>query len=207
MSVKGHRVFAAVYDRLNAAAERTWLGQRRARLLARASGVVLEVGAGTGANLAYYDGVDRVVATEPDPAMRARLTARLSQANVPVEVSAAPVEHTGLPDASIDTVVSTLVLCSVTDPPVALAEMLRVLRPGGVLLALEHVRGPGRRARWQDLVTPLWRRVGAGCHPNRDTLSAIRHAGFAVEASDFFDPPRAPPIIRPFLEVVARRPL
>ena len=204
MNAKGHRVFAAVYDRLNAGAERTWLGKRRADLVARATGQVLEVGAGTGANLAHYRGVERVVAAEPDPAMRARLRFRLGRATVPVEVSDAPAEHLGLRDASIDTVVCTLVLCSVADPDATLAELRRVLRPGGQLLVLEHVRGDGRRARWQDRVTPLWRLVGAGCHPNRDTVAAIERAGFHLDHQERFDPPRVPAIIRPFVEVVAR---
>ena len=203
-SRKGHRLFAAVYDHLNAGAERTWLGQRRADLVARATGEVLEIGAGTGANLSHYHGVERVVVAEPDPAMRTRLTSRLGRATVHVEVSDAPAEHLKLPDASFDTVVSTLVLCSVADPDATLAELRRVLRPDGQLLVLEHVRGEGRRARWQDLVTPVWRRIGAGCHPNRDTAAAIERAGFHLEHQERFDPPRVPAIIRPFVEVVAR---
>lgn len=201
----GHRVFAAFYDRLTAAAERRWLGQRRDDLLVQASGTVLEIGAGTGANLARYRNVDRVVATEPDPAMRARMGPRLTTAQVPVEVSEATAEDLPFPDASFDTVVSTLVLCSVADPDVTLAELHRVLRPDGKLLAIEHIRGTGRRAAWQDLVTPLWRRLGAGCHPNRDTVAAIERAGFALEEVERFDPPRVPSIIRPFVKIVARR--
>ena len=204
MNGKGHRLFAAVYDHLNARAERDWLGQRRAGLVARATGQVLEIGAGTGANLAYYRGVERVIAAEPDPAMQARLRSRLDRAAVPVEVSDVPAEHLGLPDASFDTVVCTLVLCSVADPDATLAELHRVLRPGGQLLAIEHVRGEGRRARWQDLVTPAWRRVGAGCHPNRDTVAAVERAGFHLDHHERFDPPQVPAIIRPFVELVAR---
>ena len=206
MSAEGHRIFAALYDHLNASAERTWLGQRRGRLLDRASGKVLEIGAGTGANLAYYHGVERVVLAEPDPAMRARLGGHLERAGVPIQVSSAPAEDSGFPEASFDTVVCTMVLCSVADPCAALSEMRRVLRPGGLLLGLEHVRGEGSRARWQDFVTPLWRRVGAGCHPNRDTVAAIGRCGFDIEATELFDPPRVPALIRPFVEVVARRP-
>lgn len=204
MSKGGHRLFAALYDRLNAKAERAWLGRRRADLVARASGQVLEVGAGTGANLAHYRGVEQVVVAEPDPAMRSRLRARLGSAAVPVVVSEDPAEHLGYPDASFDTVVSTLVLCSVANPEAALAELRRVLRPGGKLLVLEHVRAEGHRVAWQDRVTPIWRRLGAGCHPNRDTAAAIEHAGFVLEHHERFDPPRVPPIIRPFVEVVAR---
>ena len=204
MSANGHRLFAAVYDRLNAQAEHTWLGSRRAGLIAQAGGEVLEVGAGTGANLGHYRSVERVVAAEPDPAMRGRLVRHLGGATVPVEVSDVPAERLGFPDASFDTVVATLVLCSVADPDAALAEMRRVLRPGGRLLVLEHVRGEGRRARWQDRVTPLWRRVGAGCHPNRDTAAAIVRAGFHVEHEERFEPPRVPAIICPFVEIVGR---
>ncbi len=203
-SVKGHRLFAAVYDRLNGQAERTWLGSRRAGLVAQAGGDVLEIGAGTGANLGHYRDATRVMAAEPDPAMRARLARHLSRAMVPVEVADAPAERLGFPDESFDTVVSTLVLCSVVDPDAALAEIRRVLRPGGRLLVLEHVRGEGRRARWQDRVTPLWRRVGAGCHPNRDTGAAIVRAGFHLDHAERFEPPRVPAIVRPFVEIVAR---
>lgn len=200
---KGHRLFAAFYDRLMAAAERKWIGQRREHLLAYASGSVLEIGAGTGANLARYRDVERVVVAEPDPAMRARLRLRLGIAEVPIEVSDAAAEDLPFADASFDCVVSTLVLCSVANPDVALAELRRVLRSDGKLLALEHIRSSGRRAHWQDFVTPLWRRLGAGCHPNRDTLATIERAGFNLDHVERFDPPRVPSVIRPFVEVVA----
>jgi len=204
VTAKGHRLFAALYDRLNARAEGAWLGGRRAGLLAQAHGQVLEIGAGTGANLAHYRGAERVVVAEPDPAMRARLRSRLGASTVPVEVSEAPSEDLPFPLASFDTVVSTLVLCSVADPDATLAELRRVLRPDGKLLALEHVRGSGRSAVWQNRLTPLWRLLGAGCHPNRDTAAAIKRAGFSLERHERFDPPGVPPIIRPFVEVVAR---
>ncbi len=204
VSTKGHRLFAAVYDRFNDRAERAWLGERRAGLLAQTHGQVLEIGAGTGANLTHYRGVGRVVVAEPDPAMRARLRSRLSAATVPVEVSEAVGEDLPFPDASFDFVVSTLVLCSVVDPDATLEELHRVLHPGGQLLALEHVRGTGRRALWQDRLTPLWRIGAGGCHPNRDTAAAIERAGFSLERYECFDPPGVPPIIRPFVEVVAR---
>ncbi|WP_343232985.1 class I SAM-dependent methyltransferase [Miltoncostaea marina] len=178
----GHRLFAALYDRLGARAERAWLGDRRRELLAAAEGVVVEVGAGTGANLPHYRGVARVLALEPDPAMRRRLRRRALAAPVPVEVGDAPAERLPLGDATADTVVCTLVLCSVADPDRALAEARRVLRPGGRLLFIEHVRGEGRRARRQDRLTPVWRRLGAGCHLNRDTVAAIGRAGFRIEA-------------------------
>jgi ubiquinone/menaquinone biosynthesis C-methylase UbiE len=203
-SGSGHRVFAAFYDRLMTGAERKWLGERRERLLAHASGAVLEIGAGTGANLARYRNVERVVVAEPDPAMRARLRLRLASAAVPIEVSDAAAENLPFANASFDCVVSTLVLCSVARPDAALGELRRVLRPGGKLLALEHIRSSRRRARWQDIVTPLWRRLGAGCYPNRDTVATIERAGFTLDHVERFDPPRVPSFLRPFVEVVAR---
>jgi ubiquinone/menaquinone biosynthesis C-methylase UbiE len=206
VSAKGHRLFAAVWDLLSAKAEHTWLGSRRASLVAQASGNVLEIGAGTGANLRHYPHVTRLVAAEPDPAMRSRLARHLGGATVAFEVSDAPAERLSFPDASFNTVVATLVLCSVADLDAALAEMRRVLQPGGRLLVLEHVRGEGRQARWQDRVTPIWCRVGAGCHPNRDIRSAIVRAGFHLEHAERFDPPGVPAITRPFVEIVARKP-
>jgi ubiquinone/menaquinone biosynthesis C-methylase UbiE len=121
--------------------------------------------------------------------MREKLRPKLAQARVPVEVSEAGAETLPFPDASFDTVVSTLVLCTVPDRDAALAEIRRVLRPGGRLLFIEHVRAEGRAARWQDRVDPVWRRIFAGCHPNRDTVAAIRAAGFEIERLEDFEPP------------------
>lgn len=145
----------------------------------RAHGTVVELGAGTGANLGYYGDVDRLVLVEPSPAMRARL------AGPAADVGADVVDGTAaaLPCAAgaVDAVVATLVLCSVPDLPAALAEVRRVLRPDGRLLLLEHVRADdARAATWQDRLDPLWCRMAQGCHPNRDTLAAIEAAGFIV---------------------------
>lgn len=186
---RGHRIFAALYDRLNGAMERGWMGERRARLLAGARDEVLEVGGGTGANLPHYRDVERVTISEPDPFMREKLRPKLSGARVPVEISDAGAAALPFPDGSFDVVVSTLVLCTVPDQRAALAEIRRVLRPGGRLLFIEHVRAGGRAARWQDRIEPVWRHLLAGCHPNRDTVSAIRAAGFEVEDLESFEPP------------------
>ena len=185
----GHPVFAALYDLMGASMERKWMGGRRRRLLAGARGAVLEIGGGTGANLAHYRNVDRVIVAEPDPFMRKRLDQKLADARVPVEVSAAGAETLPFPDGSFDTVVSTLVLCTVPDQEVALDEVRRVLRPGGRLLFIEHVRAAGSTARWQDRVEPLWGRLLGGCHPNRDTVAAIEEAGFEIETFESFHPP------------------
>src|SRR3712207_2584724 len=187
----GHPIFAALYDRMSGSMERRWMGGRRRRLLAGARGAVLEIGGGTGANLAHYRDVDRVTITEPDPFMRRRLEEKLTDARVPVEVSAAGAEALPFPDGSFDTVVSTLVLCTVPDQESALDEVRRVLRPGGRLLFIEHVRAAGSAARWQDRVEPLWRRLLGGCHPNRDTVAAIKEAGFEIDTLESFHPPIA----------------
>ena len=206
MRTRTHRVFAAVYDPMTRSLERAWLGERRARLLADLDGQVLDVGAGTGANLPYLRRASRVVAAEPDVAMRRRLAVRVAQAAVPVEVSSDPAEELRYPDASFDAVVFTLVLCSVTSPDRALAEARRVLRPAGRLIILEHVRGTGTLARWQDRLTPVWSLVNAGCHLGRDTAAAVERAGFTFERAEYYDSfPRLVPS-RPMLEAVARPP-
>jgi ubiquinone/menaquinone biosynthesis C-methylase UbiE len=187
----GHPIFAALYDPMSGSMERKWMGGRRRRLLAGARGAVLEIGGGTGANLAHYRDVDRVVVAEPDPFMRDRIGPKLEDARVPVEVSAAGAEALPFPDGSFDTVVSTLVLCTVPDQEAALDEVRRVLRPGGWLLFIEHVRAAGSAARWQDWLEPLWRRLLGGCHPNRDTVAAIEEAGFEIETFERFHPPIA----------------
>lgn len=201
-----HWVFATAYDPLTQALERAVLGEHRARLLASLDGQVLDVGAGTGANLPYLRRASRVVVAEPDAAMRRRLAARLAQAAVPVELSSDPAEKLRYPDASFDAVVFTLVLCTVPSPDRALAEARRVLRPSGRLIILEHVRGTGTLARWQDRLTPLWFRLNAGCHLGRDTAAAIERAGFTFERAEYFDPFPRPVPARPLLEAIARLP-
>jgi ubiquinone/menaquinone biosynthesis C-methylase UbiE len=179
-----------MFDRMSRQAERTWLGGRRAALVAGLPGQVVEIGAGTGANLPYYRNAERVVATEPDAAMRRRLSARLGSARVPVEMVDAAAEDLPFSDASFDAAVCTLVLCSVADLDRSLAEIRRVLRPSGQLAVIEHVRGDPRLAKWQDRLTPLWTRIGAGCHPNRDIRAAIELAGFEfVTVESFQHPP------------------
>ncbi|WP_007026984.1 class I SAM-dependent methyltransferase [Saccharomonospora iraqiensis] len=177
--MSGHRIFAAVYDRMAAPVESKLLGPRRARMLSGVTGRVLDVGAGTGVNLDHLRNAEQVVLTEPDPAMRAKLERKLGRAHAPVvQVSDAAAEDLPFDDDSFDAVVFTLVLCTVVDPARALAEARRVLRPEGSLYVLEHVRGEGAQATWQDRVTPVWKRLGAGCHPNRDTRTAVERAGF-----------------------------
>lgn len=208
-SEAGHPWFAAIYDRLNAAAERTFLRPVREEVAGKARGRVLEIGCGTGASFPYYRGtVTELVATEPDPHMLARARTRAAAVGRTIDLRQAPAEALPFDDRSFDTVVSTLVLCTVRDPARALAEVKRVLRPGGELRFYEHVRHDhALGALSQDLVTPLWRRCFAGCEPNRDTARLIREAGFEIVELERTTPvPPIPPLyfIRPQIRGVAR---
>jgi ubiquinone/menaquinone biosynthesis C-methylase UbiE len=196
----GDRFFAAIYDRLTASSEKAGFAEFRRSLLQQARGRVLEVGAGTGLNLEHYpDEVEELVLTEPSEPMAKRLRKRVADLGRPASVVEAPVESLPFPDASFDTVVCTLVLCSVEDQGAALQEIRRVLRPGGRLLFLEHVRADDPRlARWQDRLTPVNRVIGRGCHPNRATLRAIE-SEFDVEQVEHDRFPKAPPIVRPLI--------
>jgi ubiquinone/menaquinone biosynthesis C-methylase UbiE len=181
------RIMALVYDPF------VWLGElagrrrRRRTLVSGARGRVVELGAGTGLNIAHYpdDGIDDLVLMEPEPAMRRRLARRLRRHAHPARIVDAPAECLPLTDESVDTVVSTLVLCTVEDPERALGEIARVLRPGGQLLFIEHVRSSSRLlAAWQDYLFRPWRGFAGGCCCNRPTGELMRACGFAVAADD-----------------------
>ena len=207
MSLYG-RLFARVYDRAMAASEAAGLSERRAALLAGAGGRVLELGAGTGVNLGHYPAaVGELVLTEPEEPMLRRLTERAARLAPPATVVRATAERLPFRDASFDTVVSTLTLCTVGDLPAALEEVRRVLVPGGRLLFLEHVRADDPRdARHQDRLTPIWRRIGHGCHPNRDTLAAIAAARLPVHDLERGRFPKAPRVVAPLVSGVAVKP-
>jgi ubiquinone/menaquinone biosynthesis C-methylase UbiE len=208
---RGRRIFAALYDRLLSAGERAGMADMRAELLRDASGRTLEIGAGTGLNLRHYtDAVTELVLTEPDPHMARRLRGRLV-ADPPrpaaVEVVEASAEALPFPDASFDTVVSTLVLCTVDVPDRAVAEIVRVLGPKARLLCVEHVRSPEspRLAAWQDRLERPWGWLAGGCHPNRDTLARLEAAGLQIDDLARDGLPKAPPIVRPVVRGSARR--
>jgi ubiquinone/menaquinone biosynthesis C-methylase UbiE len=198
-------IFAAVYDRFTAGAEAAGLSKRREQLLAGAAGRVLEIGAGTGANLAFYPGnVQRLTLAEPERPMARRLARRVASHRRDAEIVEAPAERLPFPDGSFDTVVSTLVLCTVADPPRALSEIRRVLAPGGRLLFIEHVRSDDPRlARWQDRLNGLNQVIAHGCNCNRATLDAIRAAGFTIADVSHENFPKAPPLVRPLIVGVA----
>jgi SAM-dependent methyltransferase len=204
---RGHPIFAWAYDFLARPQERAGMADRRDELLAAAHGRVVEIGAGTGLNFRHYPpAVTEVVATEPDRHMLLRTRAAAHNAPVPVEVIRAPAERLPFDGDEFDTAVSTLVLCSVRDPARSLAEVRRVLKPGGSLLFFEHVRSENpRHARWQDLVERPWGWFAGGCHPNRDTVAALERAGFRLESLRRF--PFGPPMpARPHATGVAVAP-
>ena len=183
MSLWEH-VFSALYDPLLWVGERAGMARRRENLLAHADGRVLELGAGTGLNLPYYpDGLEELTLTEPAEPMIPKLERRARKSANDYRVVAASAEELPFEENSFDTVVSTLVLCTVDDPHAAIAEIDRVLRPGGELLFLEHVRSDAKRlARWQDRLHRPWHAFAAGCHANRATVDLLRDSPLKVEA-------------------------
>ena len=192
-----------LYDFMARRAEARGLGELRHTLLGDLEGDVLEIGAGTGASLPYYERAARVVALEPDPSMAKRLPEKVAAARVPVEVVAGSAEDVPYPDESFDAVVSTFMLCSVADPPAVLAEAHRVLRHDGKLVLLEHVRGEGRTARWQERLTPLHRKIAGNCHLNRDTRAFVAGARFDTTRVKRIDLPGTHALVRSGIQGVA----
>ena len=195
------RAFAWGYDRFQQRAEDAGMRERRAEFLARATGRCLEIGSGTGLNLERWPNDVELVLSEPDPHMAARLRAKTDR-----EVVEAPAEDLPFDDDSFDTVGLTFVLCTVPDPPAALAEIARVLKPGGRLLFLEHVRSPEPGlARWQDRLHGPWYVFGHGCHCNRDTLATIEASPLQIEDAHRGEIPGTVPLVKPMLVGAARR--
>lgn len=187
----GHRVFAALYGWMSPAIEAGPIGAARRALLAQARGVVADLGAGVGVNLAHLGpAVTHVHLVEPDPHMLRRLATHLP---AHAQVHRAGAEQLPLPTAGVDTVLATLTLCTVQDPRAAADEIRRVLRPGGRLLILEHVRAADpRTARWQDRTAGIWSLFAGGCRPDRDTVGLLTHAGFDIGSLHHFSVPGMP---------------
>ncbi len=201
-------LFALTYNRLMARGEKAGLARIRATLLADAYGDVLEVGAGTGLNLTRYAGeVNTLTVTEPDASMLRRLQHVAGRTAQSTTVLRAPAEDLPFEDASFDTVVSTLVLCGVDDQPRAVREIRRVLKPGGRLLFVEHVRSDdAAEARRQDRINWLNRLV-AGCDCNRPTLETLERGGFVIDDLVHGELPKSPSFVRPMIVGSATRPI
>jgi ubiquinone/menaquinone biosynthesis C-methylase UbiE len=193
------RGFSALYDRCFKAAEEAGLRDMRREVLTGARGRVLELGAGTGLNLELYpEQVRDLTLVEPDPHMVRQLRKRVTDLGSAAQVVEAPGEKLPFEDGSFDTVVVTLVLCTVPDQKGTLQEIKRVLKPDGRFLFLEHVRSPEPGlAKWQDRLEKPWRFLGDGCHCNRDTEAALADAGFELSDVEHPELPKAPPIVRP----------
>jgi ubiquinone/menaquinone biosynthesis C-methylase UbiE len=206
VSDRGHPVFAWFYSKLAGSAEKRGVSDLRDEVLQQAEGTVVEIGAGTGLNFAHYPPGVAVVATEPDPHMLKRAAPAAASARVPVEVQRAPGDALPFDDESVDTVVGTFVLCTVPDPNAVLAEVRRVLKPGGRYLFVEHVRARDPKlARRQDRFDRLWGLFSGGCHPNRDSVAAIERSGLSLERAERFAFEPAAKLIRPHAKGVARR--
>ena len=198
--------YAGTYDLFNGPAERAGLREQRHDLLTQATGATIEIGAGTGLNLAHYPpAVTRLALIEPDPHMNRRLRRRAARPGRDAEIRSATADRLPFPDASFDTAVVTFTLCSVPDEQVALREITRVLAPGGRLLFLEHVRSADPHiAAKQDKAPFPYPLIG--CHPNRDTLREIKASPLAVESVRVGELPKTPEIERAMIVGTARRP-
>ena len=197
-------LMAAVYDRFIRVSEEACLGKWRAELLRDLAGEVLEVGAGTSSTLGLYPkAVTRLVMCEPDPHMRRKLMEKRGT----IEVSDAAAEKLPFENESFDAVVCSLVLCSVRDQKAALAEIARVLKPGGKLVFLEHVAADGKpdRLKWQGRIEPVWKHLMGNCHLTRRTEAAIAAAGLDIESIQRESIRKALPIVRPSIRGVARK--
>ncbi len=175
------KLFATFYDTWMGPLERRAFGNIRINLISKARGKVLEIGSGTGLNFPHYRQAESVTAVEPEPAMIKQSKRRAKSAPVPIQIISASAEDLPFPDHSFDTVVGTLVLCTIPDLDKALREIRRVCRPDGRILFLEHVRVEHPvLGRIQDWFTPVWKRLCDGCHLNRNTLEQIELSGLNV---------------------------
>jgi ubiquinone/menaquinone biosynthesis C-methylase UbiE len=201
------RVFAAGYDAFQWRAERAGMADRRRRVVSRARGRVLELGAGTGLNLPHYGPeVEELVLLEPEEPMARRLERQVRELTTPARVVRASAEELPFEDGSFDSVVCVFVLCTVPDPARALAEVERVLASGGRFLFVEHVRSDEPRlARRQDRLHGFWLRFAEGCHCNRRTGELLASSGLQVAVEETGRIAKEPRIVQPFIAGSATR--
>jgi len=175
-------LLSAIYDPVIAPLDRMGLRRWREWAISAAHGRVLELGVGTGMNLAHYRGVESVTAIDPDEDSLRRAATKIRGSRAWLTFCRAQAEELPFADESFDVVVGTLVFCTIGDPVRALSQARRVLKSGGTFRLVEHVRVENRLgAGAQDRLTPLWTQVAGGCHLNRDTLSAVKEAGWRVQ--------------------------
>ena len=179
--------FPKVYDKMMQPLEKIRISQLRTVIVGKAHGRVLEIGSGTGANFPFYKNAVKVDAIEPNQQMSRQSIVQIKKAYVPIEVHTAKAESLPFQDNLFDSVVATLVLCTIPDPEGALQEIQRVAKPGADVLFLEHVRMPQPTlGKAQDLLTPLWRKTFDGCHLNRDTLDLIEASSLSITKVDTY---------------------
>lgn len=177
------KMFALFYDKLMGPLEKKWIARVRKKIVSGLEGNVLEIGAGTGANFPYYSKVkvERLVTLEPNPYMLDQAKRRAKEFELPVEFHQGMAETLPFNDDEFDTVVATLVLCSVSDPQKVFQEMRRVCKQGGKIVLFEHVRTESKSlAALQDVLTPTWKRLCDGCHLNRDTGRYMKESGIKM---------------------------
>jgi ubiquinone/menaquinone biosynthesis C-methylase UbiE len=206
---KRHPIFARVFARVSPGMDAQGAVEHRRALLSGLAGRVLEVGAGNGLNFAHFPpAVTEVLAVEPEPYLRALAETAAQRAAIPIRVVDGTADALPRPDASMDAAVASLVLCSVPDQARALAELRRVLRPGGELRFFEHIQADTAGLAWaQRLADLIWPTLVGGCHTSRDTLTAITTAGFQITSVQRFRFPdsRLPSPAAPHVLGIARR--
>ena len=204
------RFIAFIYDPMIAKTETACLQDWRKELLANAYGKVLEVGAGTGANINFYpQQVQELMISEPDEFMRKRLLQKLENSSLKnTQVKSFGMEDIDLADNSVDCVISTLVCCSVTSPHDALKQVYRVLKPGGLFLFMEHVAAENNpnRLKWQNRINPIWKRISGNCHTNRETEKYMLETGFIIKLITKASMRKAPAFVRPTIRGIAVKP-
>ena len=204
MSVYHHFVFPYLLDLAMASPA---LRKPRRRTLAKADGRILEIGFGTGRNLEFYpESVTKIEAIDPDLDLDRLSLPRIRHARIDVDFHHLDAEHLPFEKASFDTVVSTMTLCSIPDVEHALAEIRRVLKPGGHFLFMEHGKAPDKKvARWQDRINPHWMPLPGGCHLNRPIGRLVAESGLSIKGESSYYMRRTPRFLGFMTEGMARR--
>ena len=178
--------FPKIYDIAMNPLEHTYFKRIRTTLISKAKGRVLEIGSGTGVNFPYYTNATKIDAIEPNPLMSKRSYKRIKRSRIPIQTYLVKAEKLPFPDNTFDSVVATLVFCTIPEPIKALQEIQRVSKPGAKLLLFEHVRVNQKNlGKAQDLLTPLWSKVCDGCHLNRDTLELLKQSNLSISKVDY----------------------